>query len=455
MDTTAPPTPGGLSANILGDGRIALAWAAVADAGSPFTYTVRAQDAAGNTSTLSPGAPLLSTSGLGVYRVTLDGSPLADTAATTYSISGLPAGSSHTITLQAVDAAGNVSAATAPITLQIPVTLASIPALRLTANHVYARPGDPVSFTALLGDPATSSGVHWTLAPGAHADGAQVDFTYASAGRRMVYATLTGADGATTVAVLEVTVDATAPELTVTQRGALLTVAATDAESGVQTLEWAPQGGAMRPVADGRIPLTEGANHITVRAVDRAGNARQLTRDVTLDMTAPALSVRVPRLALGTRATVAVTARDAGSGLATLTWDGRTFTAVPARLMVPAGRRVTLVLTDRAGNTSSASFTVPGASGVPKGVHVAWNAGVPRLTGDALRLLQTTQRELQVLRRLPARWAPADRYTAVLAHVIRMYQLHGHLKVTGNVDASTRAALARDVALRQVTVTGR
>ena len=86
-DTTPPSAPSGLTVKGTGPGSIALSWTA-------------------------------STDNVGVtgYNVNEGGSVVATTTGTTANVTGLLAGSSHTFTVTAFDAAGNVSAASAAVT---------------------------------------------------------------------------------------------------------------------------------------------------------------------------------------------------------------------------------------------------------------------------------------------------------------------------------------------------
>jgi chitodextrinase len=120
-------------------------------AGTPYSFTVKAHDAAGNVSVASnqitvllatpndttpPSAPsnLTTTNissssvslrwtastddvGVVVYQVLLNGNPASTVTSTSATVSGLSAGTSYSITAKALDAAGNISAASAALTV--------------------------------------------------------------------------------------------------------------------------------------------------------------------------------------------------------------------------------------------------------------------------------------------------------------------------------------------------
>jgi hypothetical protein len=455
LDAAAPPAPSGVSANVLGSGRVSLSWAPVTDAGTAYTMAVRAVDAVGNASVFSPGTSLVARSGIATYRVLLDGSPLVDTMATSLDVDGLVAGSQHTLSLVAVDAAGNTSAASAPIVVTIPADPSTAPRLRVSVDRAYARPGDAVTFTAAV-EGAGAGPVNWTLDAGVQVAGLQVQHAYPTAGRRMVRAVVGGAGGQSASSTVEVIVDATPPAMDLVLSGSRLAVTGSDAESGVQRIEWIPEGGgAPRQLVNGGIPLKEGRNLITIRVVDRAGNVSEAVRELIGDTTAPALEIRAPAMVQKPRATVKLTVADPGSGLAAIEYAGKRFTRAPARLTVTAGKPVTVTAIDVAGNRSVATFTVRRIPSAPKGARLTWVVGEPRLTGASRTLLKSVTIQLQALRKLPAAMRPPDRYTRKMSETVARYQRAARLRPTGIVDPATRARLARDLAKTVVVVRGR
>src|SRR5882762_5570041 len=190
-DTIAPSTPAGLSASAASSSRINLSWRAATDnvgvirygvyrdgvqiayisgrtyantglsAATTYSYTVAAYDAAGNASTQSsavsattkapadtqaPSTPAnlaatvvsasqidlswsAATDNVGVtgYRVYRDGALVASPGGTSASITGLSAGVPYSFTVSAFDAAGNVSAPSAPLSATIALPLITPP----------------------------------------------------------------------------------------------------------------------------------------------------------------------------------------------------------------------------------------------------------------------------------------------------------------------------------------
>src|SRR6266850_3988414 len=178
-DTQAPSTPANLAATVVSSSQIDLSWSAATDnvgvtgyrvyrdgtlvaspggtpasitgllAGVPYSFTVSAFDAAGNVST--PSAPLSATTaapsdttapttpsglaasavtsmsltlswnaaidnvGVAGYRVYRDGTLVASPGGTSASITGLSASATHSFTVSAFAAAGNVSVPSAPL----------------------------------------------------------------------------------------------------------------------------------------------------------------------------------------------------------------------------------------------------------------------------------------------------------------------------------------------------
>ena len=192
-DTTPPAAPTGLTATA-GDARVTLAWSGPADAatyqvfqggsligsqagttkvvtgllnGTTYSFTVKAVDAAGNVSVASaaasarptavadttpPAAPtgLRATAGdrqvsltwsgpsdAAAYQVFRGGTRLVTQAGTSYTATGLTNGTSYSFTVKAVDAAGNVSVASAAVSAR-PVAPPVAPTTPYTATQVAA-----------------------------------------------------------------------------------------------------------------------------------------------------------------------------------------------------------------------------------------------------------------------------------------------------------------------------
>ncbi|WP_052424382.1 OmpL47-type beta-barrel domain-containing protein [Nonomuraea candida] len=161
---------------------------------------------------------------------------------------------------------------------------------------------------------------------------------------------------------------------------ATVTVSASDTESGVDTVEYALDGGEFAaysaPVSVNRV----GAHTVTFRATDKAGNTSPVG-SVTFTVVAPQEEDTTPPVVTGKVtgeqdadgnyvgvATVTVTASDVGSGVDTVeySFDGQPFAAYTRPLPVnqPGAHTVTFRATDKAGNTSpvgSVTFTVTAA----------------------------------------------------------------------------------------------
>ena len=116
-DTTAPTTPSGLAASAVTSTSLTLSW---------------------NASTDNVGV-----TGYQVYR---DGTQVASPGDTSASISGLSAGVPYSFTVSAVDAAGNVSALSAPLSVTTPAPAA--PATPVVTLAVQGAPNLPFNGTS-------------------------------------------------------------------------------------------------------------------------------------------------------------------------------------------------------------------------------------------------------------------------------------------------------------------
>ncbi|MFI6865171.1 OmpL47-type beta-barrel domain-containing protein [Streptomyces sp. NPDC050421] len=191
-----------------------------------------------------------------------------------------------------------------------------------------------------------------------------------------------------TVTAPEPPKDTTAPDTSATVTGtknssgeyvsdATVTVSATDAESGVDTIEYALDGAAYKPYTAPVSVNTAGQHTLTYRATDKAGNtstAQSVNFTVAAappkDETAPAVSASVA----GTKndageyvdtATVTLSATDTESGVDTIEYalDDAPYKAYTTPVSVNTAGQHTLTYraTDKAGNTSttqSVNFTV-------------------------------------------------------------------------------------------------
>ena len=173
---------------------------------------------------------------------------------------------------------------------------------------------------------------------------------------------------------------------------ATVTVTATDAESGVDTVEYAVDGGAYAPYTAPVTVTAVGAHTVTFRATDEAGNT-STPGSVQFAVVDPPNPDNAPPTTNATvagnrdnngayvgAATVTVTATDAGSGVATVEYslDGAPYAAYTAPVSVnqPGAHTVSYRATDRAGNTSTpgtVTFTVvvPANDTTPPTVNAA------------------------------------------------------------------------------------
>ncbi|MGW6504100.1 OmpL47-type beta-barrel domain-containing protein [Nonomuraea angiospora] len=158
---------------------------------------------------------------------------------------------------------------------------------------------------------------------------------------------------------------------------ATVTLSATDTESGVETVEYALDGGAFTAYSAPVSVNEVGAHTVRYRATDKAGNTSPVG-SVTFTVAAPpgqdTTPPQVTAQVTGDRnddgnyvgsATVTLTATDAGSGVGTVEYslDGQPYAAYAQPLAVsqPGAHTVTYRATDKAGNTSdpgTTTFTV-------------------------------------------------------------------------------------------------
>ena len=146
-----------------------------------------------------------------------------------------------------------------------------------------------------------------------------------------------------------------------------VTLTATDAGSGVESLTWSATGaqpavattvaGSSTTVSVG----TDGITTLTATARDQAGNVSAVTTvPVRVDAAAPVVSLTAPTGAftLGQSVPAAFTCTDATSGVATCT--GSAAAGAPVDTSVPGTRTFTVVARDVAGGetTATSSYTV-------------------------------------------------------------------------------------------------
>ena len=302
--------------------RVAVAsagtWSAdLAFADGPHTITVRAVDAAGNVATVtrsitidttapslsvtSPDFELTNTPSVTVsgttepgVSLTLNGAAVAVGAGGAFSTTLTLVAGSNTITIVATDAAGNSATVTKPVTFDSAAPAISVispaPGAILTSSIVT------VSGTTESGAEVTVNGVRVDVSgAGAWA----VDLVLADGAQSIVVRVVDAAGNSATV-TRSVTVDTMAPALSVTSPDydlttvAAVTVSGTTEPGATITVDGAPVTVAGSGAFTTSVTLSEGANTITVVATDAAGNSVTVTRRVTRDTVAPAITVSAP-----------------------------------------------------------------------------------------------------------------------------------------------------------------
>jgi hypothetical protein len=152
---------------------------------------------------------------------------------------------------------------------------------------------------------------------------------------------------------------------------ATVTVAATDTESGVASVEYALDSGAFTAYSAPVSVNAEGSHTVKYRATDKAGNTSQVG-SVTFKVVAPSGGdTKPPQVSEQTTgnqdwawnyvgsATVTISASDDDSGVATVEYalDGQPYTVYtkPFAVTQPGAHQVLIRATDKAGNTSDVS----------------------------------------------------------------------------------------------------
>ncbi len=101
--------PANLRVAGLAETSVTVEWDAPADAGTPYAYTLRGADEAGNQGAESDPVTLDATSGVARYRVLVDGAVATETDRTGATVTGLRRGVAHLVQVIAIDGAGNES----------------------------------------------------------------------------------------------------------------------------------------------------------------------------------------------------------------------------------------------------------------------------------------------------------------------------------------------------------
>jgi RHS repeat-associated protein len=247
---------------------------------------------------------------------------------------------------------------------------------------------DPATLAATAGTAAGAGGSPLPLQCSARQDGATcTPSTPLPEGEVLLTATVQDfAHNPSPPATVTFTIDTTPPTIVLRQpstdlltREPALLVTGTLSEPAALTVNGLPVTVRTDLTFAQALTLHEGANPLLFVATDRAGNAGQLARSVTLD-TLPPAPIDTTRVAVasaaGGRVTVSGSAGSAEAGALLTATDNRTGQAAQvtvaadgtfiASLAAQPGDQLTLVATDAAGNRGApVTLTVPGTAPPP------------------------------------------------------------------------------------------
>ncbi len=459
LDTAAPAVPDGVVAtNVTTDG-FDVSWAAAPDAGTEYRYTATARDDAGNVSPPTPPTPATATSGTAGYLVLVDGAANARTDATHAHVDGLAAGSTHAISVVAVDGAGNASARSAALNVPTATRAGTPPpAAKILGEPVITRPNVPVRLKADV-TPGTApvASVTWRFTDGTTATGSEVERAFKTTGSQLVRVSATDAGGGVATGSMIVVVDGAAPRATIdgrTPNGVV--VVGSDDLSGVasMTARW-PGGSATAKGARLVLKLPANVTAVDVTAHDRAGNVGKVSLRVLTDRVRPSLTVTGPALAFGPRATIRLSAPGAR-----LLVDGR---KARGTVRVAAGRKHVVESVDKAGNRSRVAILIPRDRPIAKLKSPALDGprgdelwpGQRDESGVRRYLLRAAQQRLVIAGALPAKFRLTTSFTADVAAAVRTFQAANGIAASGKIDARTKAALDRVATGTRLTWSGK
>jgi hypothetical protein len=346
----------------------------------------------------------------------LNGQPLALTGTAFSTTVQLPVEGTNTFTLTAADPAGNSSTATVSVIRDMvaPQLLVASP----VANSVIGT--TPVVVSGTVTDAtATTVTVNGTAAT-VTGEAWQVSLSDLPEGIQTLTVAAADAAGNSSSVLHELTLDLSAPSLVITSpANGTLTKLGTVTITGTatdQTLRTVTAAGVTATLeagsADGEkkftlaaVPLTEGDNTIRVIATDALSREGTASLLVTSDATAPSIAIDAPAQltrSRGARAKATVTDNLSVKSV-TFTLDGTdlaTLTAPPyeAALAVPAAANVgdvltlTVVATDTAGNSATATYALRvAAEGAVSGQVLSDTTGLP-LANATVRVANSTGR---------------------------------------------------------------
>ncbi len=215
---------------------------------------------------------------------------------------------SNVLTILATDPAGNVATVVRTVTLD--TVAPSVAIWTPAANALLNAPVVYVTGSVEVGAQVTVNGILVGVTSG----GTWAVYLTFADGLHTITVTAQDAAGNTATTGESITIDTTAPALSVTSPSAALTnVAALTVAGTTEAGATVTVNGVAATVQGGgaftaSITLASGANTITVVATDAAGNAATVVKTITLDTTAPVVTVTAPTDNLATnRSTVVVT----------------------------------------------------------------------------------------------------------------------------------------------------
>ena len=262
----------------------------------------------------------------------------------------LPAGM-HDVTVTAIDAAGNRSAA-ARLTVRGPDPGPTT--LTAKASTAFARPGEDVTFTA--GAPAGAV-IRWTFPDGRVLTGARVKRTFrAGAVTAKVVARMP--DGLELTTSVTVIVDGTVPKIDAKMVGTRLRVVPEDI-TGLASLTARIDKGPTRTVRGTTVAIPEGRHTVTLTAKDAAGNTRSMRITAIVDTRGPTVKARASTRPGAVQGKINWSVRDSASGPGGARVNEGRAMGANGTTGVPAGRVATLVASDRYGNITRLAAPVP------------------------------------------------------------------------------------------------
>jgi fibronectin type 3 domain-containing protein len=347
--------------------------------------------------------------GIASYRVYRDGSgsALAQPTGTLYSDTSVIAGTSYTYVVKAVDASGNLSAASNTASVTTPASAApEQPAVAITMPSTTGACTSTAATVSVSGTASDSSGlttVTWTNS--ANDTGGTAAGTTAWS-----IASITLATGANTISIVasdasgvsattQITITyapaAKAPSITITAPSSSGTYASTSSTvaisgmasdaTGITNVSWVNNQGASGTASGTTtwsipsVALRSGANVVTVTAHDANGltGAASVTITYTPAGTGPTIAILSPSASgnYGTANSAISVSGSASAGVTQVSWTnsanstggtaiGTTSWSVASISLVSGSNPITVTATAAGGSTASASLTIlytPGA----------------------------------------------------------------------------------------------